>query len=378
MEMRLYFQMLRRGWWIVLLTTLVALVVALIASYLATPQYTAIARFIVTPSNALVNRTDVVNSLATLNSQSVMATYAEVMNSNRVYSDALAFLQLQPKDVKNYTYKASVASSSSVLELSVTGPDPQMAAKLANTIGYQTISFSNSLNQVFSVAFLDIAAPPVVPSSPQPLLNSVMAIVLGLVVGAILAILIEQLRMPLEVFRQRLHIDNMTGVYNSRYFSRLVEDELEKNPKEVLSIGIVELTGLRDLIDTFPIASLQKVFQKITTTLRKELRGNDIIGRWNDVSFVVMLPSTPAAAASRIFERISQALSDPVDLDQFDVNVTLDSHIGGAEYGNEISSRELFEMSDKALDQARRDNDSRVCVWNIKSPFWADKNPNQE
>ncbi len=378
MEIRLYFQMLRRGWWIVLLTTLTALVVALLASYLATPQYTAVARFIVTPSNALVNRSDVVNSLATLNSQSVMATYAEVMNSNRIYSESLAFLQLQPKDIKGYTYKAVVVSSSSVLELSVIGPDPQMTAKLANAIGYQTISFSNSLNQVFSVAFLDIAASPVIPSSPQPFLNSAMAIVLGLVVGGVLAILIEQLRMPLEIFRQRLHIDTMTGVYNSRYFSRLVEEELAKNPKDVLSIGIVELSGLRDLIDTFPIASLQKVLQRVTVTLRKELRGNDIIGRWNDVSFIVMLPTTTAIAATRIFERIFQALSDPVNLDQFDVIVSLDSHIGGAEYGNDISAKELFEMAGKALDQARRDNNGRVYVWDIKSPFWADKKPDQE
>ena len=54
MEFRLYFQMLRRGWWIIVLTTLVALAVALAASYFVTPQYTAIARFIVGPSNTLM------------------------------------------------------------------------------------------------------------------------------------------------------------------------------------------------------------------------------------------------------------------------------------------------------------------------------------
>src|ERR1700690_664232 len=101
METRLYFQMLRRGWWMIVLTTLTALVVALAATYLAVPQYQAGARFIVSPRNKLINGTEVLNSLATLNSQSVMATYAEVMSSARIYNDTLAFLQLKPKDLKD-------------------------------------------------------------------------------------------------------------------------------------------------------------------------------------------------------------------------------------------------------------------------------------
>ena len=52
MEIRLYFQMFRRGWWIIALTTLIALLVSLVASYLTTPEYQAMAQFILSP-NAL-------------------------------------------------------------------------------------------------------------------------------------------------------------------------------------------------------------------------------------------------------------------------------------------------------------------------------------
>ena len=200
METRLYFQMLRRGWWMILLTTLTALVVSLAATYLAVPQYKAVARFIISPSNQLVNGTEVINSLDTLNSQSVMATYAEVMNSTRIYSDTLTFLQLKPLDVKAYTYQAAVVSNSSVLELTVSGPNPNLTAKLANTIGDRTINFTRDLNQVFTVEFLDVAVPPAVPSSPVPLVNAILAVIAGLVIGAALAILNEQLRLSLEIF----------------------------------------------------------------------------------------------------------------------------------------------------------------------------------
>lgn len=373
MEFRLYFQMLRRGWWIVVLTILTALAGALGASYLAAPQYTAIARFIVSPSNDLVNRSDVLSSLDTLNSQSVMATYAEIMNSDRIFNDTLATLNLSPADLKDYSYQATVVTNSSVLELDVVGPDPQMAAKLANSIGYQTISFSGNLNQVFTVAFLDTAAPPLVPSSPKPLLNAGLALVLGLVVGIVLAIGTEQLRAPLEVFRQRFQLDNMTGVYKPRYFARLVEEELARPTKDILSIGIVELEGLRDMMETLPIAGLQRIFQDVTDVLRRELRGNDVIGRWTDTSFIIMLPNTSGTAANRIFERILQALSQPVALNELDTSINLDVRIGGAEYGNDISTQELFGLADSALEQARRDNMNPIYVREFKSPFWGEK-----
>jgi len=372
MELNIYLQMLRRGWWMVALTTLTALTASLGASFLVTPQYEVVARFIITPGAIEANPNTVLQGLNTISS--VMETYAEVMNSSRIYKDALSFLQLQPGDLKDYAYESVVLPSSSILELTVTGPDPLQAANMANAIGYQTIDFTRRLNQVINLDFLDLAEPSTIPSSPQPLRNAALAAILGIIGGLVVVFVREQFRASLETFRQRVNLDNETGVYTKKYFSRLVEDELARHPEDVLSIGIVELNGLRDIVDTFPIAALQRILQRVTESLRKELRGNDIIGRWNGISFIVMLPNTPGAAANRIFERIFQALLEPVNLDQFNLMVNLGSHIGGAEYGNQITSQELFEKASNALEQARRDNDVPVYIWEMKSPFWAQKN----
>lgn len=370
MEIRLYLQMLYRGWWVIALTTLTALTAALAASYFATPKYEAIATFIVTPSTALVNRDEVLRGLNTLDNQTIISTYAEVMNSGRIYTDALAFLKVQPVDMKAYTYKTSVVQNSSVLELVVTGPDPQMTAEFANAIGYQTINFTRQLNQVFNVDFLDVAAAPIKPFSPKPLANAGFSLAFGLIVGALLTILMEQLRMPLETIRQRVQYDEITGVYKSRYFTRLLDEELAQNSGNALSIGIVELNGIKDLLETLPIVGLQRILLKATDALRKELRGNDIIGRWNDNSFIIMLPNTGGAAAKSIFDRIFQALSRHVELEELNMKIELDAHIGGAEYSNGISTQELFEKVNIALEQARRDFAEPVYVWELKNPFW--------
>jgi GGDEF domain-containing protein len=140
----------------------------------------------------------------------------------------------------------------------------------------------------------------------------------------------------------------------------------------------VKLIGISDLVETVPVASLQIVFKLVTDTLHKELRGNDIIGRWNDISFIIMLPNTPGIAANRIFERIAQALSQPVDLGQYDAILNLDPHIGGAEYGNHITAQELFKMAEDSIEQARQNNSVPVYVWEMKKSPFLTSNPENE
>lgn len=371
MELKLYFRMLQRNWWLILLTAMVALTVSLSISYAAVPLYLSTARFIISPSASLTTGGDVVRSLDTLDRRSVVATYAEVMNSDRVFAGASESMNLDLVALnENYEIQAVVLPDSSVLELIVSGPDPQISADLANAVGFRTIDFTRSLNLVYDLNFLDTAEPSALPFSPEPLRDGIVALILGIGVGAILAVLSEQIRVPIEAYRQRLRMDNVTGIYNANYFSRLLEEEFDRNPDDVLSIGIVELRGLSDFLGTIPPAGLQSLLIKVTDVLRRELRGNDIIARWNETSFAVMLPMTDGPASSRTFNRIYHALLQPIDLPAYGVTVNLDPHIGGAVSGSNITAKELLEKSQNSLEQARRDSLRPTYIWEMKSPFW--------
>ena len=372
MEIKLYFQMIKRGWWLILLTVLVVTLVSLLISYLTEPQYTATASFLIAPNASLTSGPDVIRGLDTLaNGNVVTTTYAQVMNSNRIYLDTLENLKLQSQDLVDYTYQAVILPSTTIIELSVSGPSPIVAADLANAIGNRTIDFTSRTSQVYDIYFLDAAVPPTIPVSPQPLRDASLSLILGLVLGMALLILSEQIRNPFEAYRQRLRIDSVTGVFNSRYFPQLIDEELANKPDNLLSIGLIELNGLRDYLDSLPVASLNWIFQRITESLQKELRGNDRIGRWNEVTFIVMLPSTPGSAANSIFERILQALSLPIALNQLGSVIHLEPNIGGAEYSNNISREDLLAKADNALSQARRDGLKSVYTWSMKNPFWA-------
>ena len=369
MEIKLYIQMLQKGWWLIVLTTLVAMISSLSISYFSIPQYQSTARFIITPNASIGSGPDVVDSLDTLDNRSIVTTYAEIMNSQRIRSDAILAMQTQTISFEDYVSLAVVLPDTSVLELNVIGPDPIIAANLANSIGSETINFTERINQVYDLNFLDIAAPLQIPVSPQPLRDLSVALVIGVFGGAILAIFTEQFRIPLETYRQRFRLDKVTGVYNRKYILRLIEEEILRDRSGTFSIGILELGQFRDLLETLSISASQKILLRIIDTLKKEFRGNDIIGRWDDDSFMIIMPATSGDAANRIFERVFQVL--PIDLHQFAIDATLHPYIGGAEYSNSITSNELVEKAETALEEARRDSIRPIHVWILKSPFWA-------
>ncbi|RPH60874.1 MAG: diguanylate cyclase [Chloroflexi bacterium] len=357
MEVRLYLQMLRRGWWIVLLTMLAAVNLALVAAYLATPMYEASARFIVSPNSDLVTGRDVVTSLEALDKRSIISTYAEFLNSTRIYNETLLALRLDPLEMEDdYTVTTVVLPDANILELSVSGTDPNTVALLANEIGQRAISNISLLYQAYNITMLDPAIAPVEPYSPQPLRDLSLALALGLVGGAALAILSEQIRIPIEAYRQRLRVDSETGVYNSRHFQQMVEDELLQNPTTVTSVGLVDLTGLQDYVETLPPVATQKLLTNITEILRRELRGNDVIGRWTATSFIVMLPSTPGSAAARTFERIRSAVSQPMELAQYGETINLKPYTGVATYDGNMTPLELIGQVKSALENTHRGN----------------------
>lgn len=377
MELKHYIQMLQRGWWIVALTTLLAVNIALIASYATTPTYRANAKFIISPSPEIISGRDVVTSLEALDKRSIISTYAEFLNSRKVYLEALAALGLQESQLRDYRFSTVVLPDANIIELSVLGPNPELAALLANTLGQRAIANISLIYRAYDISVLDSAVAPLIAINPQPIRDTSLAIVLGLIGGSALAILSEQIRVPLETYRMRRRIDPVTGVFNARYFRQLLEDELIQHPDDLLSIGIVELGSLQEYLDTLPPMAMQRVLLKVTDILRKELRGNDIVGRWTESSFIIMLPATSGAATSRTFDRIQQALSLPIELEQYGVILNLDPHLGGSVYSNNITSHELLSQAEASVEQARRDNTNQIYIWEMKKPFWSESDSSE-
>ena len=361
MIIRRFFITLQHYWWLIVISVLAGWSISAIISYSTIPLYRATISFIVYPNANLSSSRDVVSSLDTLDKQSVISTYADLLASNRVFQETVRKLKLKPADVENYTLQPILQTQSKILILAIDGPDPRMTALLANNVGQNGINFIKSIYQVFEISLLDQATVPTKPISPQPLQDGALAAAIGLLVGIFLAVVIEQVRVPIEALIERSMLDKDSQAFQRRHFERMLEKELINNPQGPTSLGLVHLEGLQDLIGILPESTFSDLLSQVTGTFRRMLRGNDIIGRWDKFTFSVMLPSTPAEPAARTLERIRQVLTEAAILDVAREPIKLIPRAGlscAIEPG--IGAITLIQQVEVALERSGKKDNSTV------------------
>ncbi|HYF63480.1 MAG TPA: diguanylate cyclase [Herpetosiphonaceae bacterium] len=358
MELRHYLRMLGRGWWIISLAALSAMILALAKAYVTPPEYRTSARLVLQPNFGQIQSGQEIYAQASLQNRTTITTVAEVLGSGSRFKETGAALNLPPGEIFHYKNTAVTIPEANVVELFVDGPNAETTSLLANSLAQRIIDENAQTNTIYRLSILDAAIPPIAPEKPKPLRDAVLALILGAVAGAVLAIGQEQLRLPLEAYRRRKITDAVSAAYTRRYFDEVAKETLQR--VETVSLGLVYLDGLQDTIETLPPAVTQRVLRQVRTILRNELRGNDVIGRWDTTTLSVLLPDTPESAASRTLDRILAALSQPIETGLDNETLHLTPYAGGATRHDNITYAQLADEAQAALSRSYRNGEKNV------------------
>lgn len=135
MEIREYGRILRAGWWIIALVTVLGVVAGLIYSLLSTPQYQACARLFVTTEGGSSVGEAYQNNLF---SQERVNSYAGLATSTQVAQRAVDQLQL-PLSANDLQARitATPIEKTVLLDLCGTDSDPEVARALTNAVAGQ-------------------------------------------------------------------------------------------------------------------------------------------------------------------------------------------------------------------------------------------------
>lgn len=353
MNIKMYFRMIQKGWWIIMLTVLATLNVILIIDMFSSPIYEATTRMIVLPNAESFAGKDFVSSLSSLDNSSIVTTYADVFDSEFNQQAFINTLNLTEDEIAEYSQSTVVLPDSNVLEIYVTGPNAEITAKWANGVARTGIDYMRNLYQVYEVNILDAAVVPTEPISPRPARDLSLGGVLGLLVGVILAILRDQLRIPLEAYRQRRLVDSQSSAFNREHFETLLAEQTEKSAGEggVFSLVMIKLEGLMEFYDTLPQQVLNRLLTDVVGVLKAGLRGNDSVGRWDESTFSLLLPDTPVKAAETIKGRLLKALTPPMALASLDEKIALRPAVGVAEFTKGADSDEIALKALKAMSE---------------------------
>jgi diguanylate cyclase (GGDEF)-like protein len=171
----------------------------------------------------------------------------------------------------------------------------------------------------------------------------------------------------LRQLREKASTDGKTGLLNADAWQRAARGRLFRATRlgTSSSLLMLDLDHFKEVNDRYGHQTGDEVLRVLADTLRGELRGNDLIGRFGGEEFTMLLPDTTVAAATLIADRLRRRISERISahLTAEDDPLKVTASIGVAEHpahGSTVDA--LVRSADAALYDAKAAGRDRTSV----------------
>jgi len=161
--------------------------------------------------------------------------------------------------------------------------------------------------------------------------------------------------------RMRANTDEVTGVYNHRYFHERLEEEISRGLRfgVVFSLIFLDLDLFKRYNDIHGHLAGDEVLRQIGESLKGSLRVVDMAFRYGGDEFAVILPGASADDAHKVAERIRKNIEQAMDSQ----GILMSCSLGVASWPTDGVMREgLIQCADSALYHAKQWG-NRSCLY---------------
>jgi capsular exopolysaccharide synthesis family protein len=207
-DLRDYLRVLRARWVLVAAAALVTVAIAAVLTWQATPQYSSSARMFVSTQGSTEDAGQA-NQGGQFSVQRVKS-YADLLTGQEIARRVVEDLDLDetPAALAGQI-SASTKLDTVILTVTVTDPDAARARTLANSVANVFVKYVAELETppgqdeaTIKATVVDPASKPSAPISPRPVRNIGLGVILGLMLGAGIAVLRETLDTTIKSSRQ--------------------------------------------------------------------------------------------------------------------------------------------------------------------------------
>lgn len=162
------------------------------------------------------------------------------------------------------------------------------------------------------------------------------------------------------------HTDELTGLYNHRYFYEKLREHIQSSKrKRTLSMIFMDIDSFKYYNDLFGHQEGDTVLIDISRILRENVGENDIVARYAGDEFAILMPDVGEEQVTVVAERIR----DQIEKEHFegeenmpDKNLTVS--VGVSVYPDKANSEmSLIKSADDALYRAKFFNKNRVEIY---------------
>jgi diguanylate cyclase (GGDEF)-like protein len=156
--------------------------------------------------------------------------------------------------------------------------------------------------------------------------------------------------------------DEVTGLYNRRFFSIRLEEEMQRHRRfnHPVSVVLMDLDGFKAVNDELGHAVGDETLRDVAQILVKHSRGINVVARWGGDEFSVLLVETSRSGARLYADRIRQVVSTH----PFGHGKPLTASFGIASLPDDdaATSEDLVRTADEALYSAKRGGKNQVAA----------------
>lgn len=160
--------------------------------------------------------------------------------------------------------------------------------------------------------------------------------------------------------------DEVTGLYNRRFFSVRLEEELQRHRRfhHPVSVVLIDLDGFKRVNDELGHAVGDETLRDVAQILVKHSRGINVVARYGGDEFAVLLVETSKSGARLYADRIRQVISTY----PFSHGKPITASFGIASLPDDeaATSEDLVRAADEALYAAKRAGKNQVAVAELR------------
>lgn len=192
-DLREYFGIIKKRFWIIALITVIAAVVSgIISFFMLKPVYEAKSTLIVNTEKN--EETQMITGDQFNVTQKLAVTYGEIIKSRAVLEDVIKNLKLdnEYEELAN-NVTVSPVKDTQIISISVQDTNKQKARDIANEIPKVFAKEAKRITKANDIQVIDKAILPQNPIKPNKMMNMAIAAVLGAMIGLFVVFLIEYL-----------------------------------------------------------------------------------------------------------------------------------------------------------------------------------------
>ena len=174
----------------------------------------------------------------------------------------------------------------------------------------------------------------------------------------------QALRKSEQEFKEQAIHDNLTGLYNTRYLYRALDELIERSAAggRVFSLVFMDIDNFKQVVDTHGHLNASRALQEIAATIKTSLEEPAYGVAYGGDEFVLVLPGFDKQQAMGMAETIRKRIKETVYLQKAGLEVSISSSLGVSTFPDDANTlTDLLALADQAMFSVKERGKDSVC-----------------